>query len=178
MRKNILKISIVIVPILLIFSIFSYASGCSSDWYITGYYTPVEAQFKGSQEEILADEKLRFFNSEFISEVKTEGWGKTTNGKYLGWYDNKFHLENKPLDYHGDKLEINAVAADPSVIPLGSQITIPDLPEPWNTYTFDVADVGPSIIGKHIDVYTGEGKKAKNITEKITFEGQNVCIIT
>ena len=178
MRKKILKISLVIFPILLIFSIFSYASGCSTDWYITGYYTPDETQFKGSEEEILVDEKLEFYNSEFIIEVKTEGWGKSTNGKYLGWYDNKFHLENKPLDYHGDYLQIKAVAADPSVIPLGSQITIPDLPEPWNTYTFQVTDVGPSIIGKHIDVYTGEGNNAKNITEKITFNGQKVCIIS
>ena len=178
MRKKILKISIVVVPILLIFSIFSFASGCSSDWYITGYYTPNETQFKGPKKEILVDEKFEFYNSAFIKEVETEGWGKASSGKYVGWYDNKFHLENKPLNFHGDKLKIKQVAADPSVLPLGSQITIPDLPEPWNTYTFIVTDVGPSIIGKHIDVYTGEGKKAKNITEKLTSEGQNVCIIS
>jgi len=158
MRKKILKISIVIFPILLIFLIFSYGSGCSTDWYITGYYTPDETQFNGPK--------------------KTEGWGKTTNGKYLGWYDNKFHLENNPLDYNGDILQIKTVAADLSVLPLGSQITIPDLPEPWSTFTFYVADVGPSINGKHIDVYTGEGNDARNITEKITSKGQNVCKIS
>jgi len=178
MRKKILKISLVIFPILLIFSIFSYASGCSTDWYITDYYTPDENQFKGPTKEILVDKKLEFYKSAFIKAVKVEGWGKATNGKYLGWYDNKFHLENKPLDYHGDKLQIKAVAADPSIIPLGAQITIPDLPKPWNTYTFHVTDVGPSIIGKHIDVYTGEGNNAKNITEKITSKGQRVCIIS
>jgi len=178
MRKKLLKISIVIVPILLIFSIFGFTSGCSSDWYITGYYTPDETQFKGPNEEILVDEKSEFYKSEFIKEIKTEGWGKTTNGKYLGWYDNKFHLENHPLDYNGDELQIKAVAADLSVLPLGSKITIPDLPEPWGTFTFHVADVGPSINEKHIDVYTGEGNDAKKITEKITSDGQSVCIIT
>jgi len=178
MRKKILKISIVVVPILLIFSIFSSASGCSSDWYITGYYTPHEADFSGNKIQIQAEGQTLQVKEDFIDEIKTEGWGKASSGKYVGWYDNKFHLENKPLNFHGDKLKIKQVAADPSVLPLGSQITIPDLPEPWNTYTFIVTDVGPSIIGKHIDVYTGEGKKAKNITEKLTSEGQNVCIIS
>ena len=178
MRKMILKISIVIFPILLIFLIFSYGSGCSTDWYITGYYTPDETQFNGPKEEILVNGKSEFYKSKFIKEIKTEGWGKTTNGKYLGWYDNKFHLENNPLDYNGDILQIKTVAADLSVLPIGTKITIPDLPEPWSTFTFYVADVGPSINGKHIDVYAGEGNDARNITEKITSKGQNVCIIS
>jgi 3D (Asp-Asp-Asp) domain-containing protein len=178
MRKKISIILIIVLPILLIFSIFGVPTGCSSDWHITGYYTPNETQFKGPNEEIFVDGKSEFYKSDFIKEIKTEGWGKTANGKYLGWYDNKFHLENNPLDYNGDELKIKAVAADLSVLPLGSQITIPDLPEPWGTYTFHVADVGPSINEKHIDVYTGEGNNARIITEKITSNRQNVCIIS
>lgn len=178
MRKKITIISIIVFPILLIFSILSFTSGCSSGWYITGYYTPDEIQFNGPNKEIFVDGKSDFYKSKFIKEIKTEGWGKTTNGKYLGWYDNKFHLENHPLDYNGDELQIKTVAADLSVLPLGSQITIPGLPEPWNTFTFHVADVGPSINGKHIDVYAGEGNIARNITEKITSNVQQVCIIS
>ncbi len=63
MRKKIFIISLTIMPILLIYSIFSSASACSTDWYITGYYTPDETQFKGPTKEILLDEKFRFFKS-------------------------------------------------------------------------------------------------------------------
>lgn len=175
--KNALKASLVVVPVLIIIGVFSIGTPCSSGWYITGYYTPIESEFSGVLSEVLVDNRTEFFKSDFVEEVKTEGWGKTLDGNYIGWYQNEFHLSDYPLDYEGDKLELKTVAADLSVLSLGSQITIPNLPKPWNSYTYTVSDIGPSITGKHIDVYTGEGMTAKDSTEQITSRDQMVCKI-
>lgn len=176
--NKIIIFSFAILLILGVFTIFNYPSNCTSGWYITGYYTPIETQFEGKDQEILVDDEPQIFKTDFINEVKTEGWGKDEKGKYLGWYENKFHYGDKPLDYQGDALIFKTVAADTSVLPLETLIAIPSLPEPWNSFTYSVKDVGPSIVGKHIDVYVGEEKNAKNKTELITSKRQTVCIVS
>lgn len=151
-------------------------SNCSYGWYITGYFTPSEADYSGELVSVTIDDIAYQFREDFVDEIKIEGWGKTVSGNYLGWYDESFHLSDMPLDSMGNSLEVNAIAVDPSIIEEGSQVTIPSLPDPWNGVVFTGSDTGPAIIGKHIDVYTGEGKEALEEAYRITGYNNTVCI--
>ncbi len=151
-------------------------SHCSSDWYITGYFTPIESDYSGDFTKITFGDKIKHFRSDFLSEVKTEGWGKNRLGEYIGWYDNSFHLSDAALDSHGDSLLVQSVAVDPDIIKQKTKLVIPKLPNPWNEMVFTSSDIGPSIKGKHIDVYTGEGKQAELETFRITGTENDVCI--
>jgi 3D (Asp-Asp-Asp) domain-containing protein len=148
---------------------------CSSDWYITGYFTPVEDDYAGDLIGISLNNKTQYFKSDFISVIKTEGWGKTNSGVYLGWYDESFHISNSPLDSHGDVLLVPSIAVDSELIKQKTNLIIPKLPYPWNEIIFESSDIGPSITGKHIDVYAGEGKAAELETFRITGAGNDVC---
>ena len=148
---------------------------CSSDWYITGYFTPIEDDYSGEFQKIILGNVTEYIKSDFVDTVKIEGWGKTTDGYYLGWYDNSFHRSEFALDSHGNYLLPQSVAVDSSIIPQHTSLIIPGLPAPWNMTLFESSDIGPSIIGKHIDVYTGEGKQAELETFRITGENNNVC---
>jgi 3D (Asp-Asp-Asp) domain-containing protein len=150
-------------------------SDCSPGWYITGYFTPLESDYSGKFISVSVDDISYSFREDFVEEIKTEGWGKTVSGEYLGWYDESFHLSDVSLDALGNPLEVNTVAIDPSLIEAGSRVTIPSLPDPWNGVIFTGSDVGPAIIGKHIDVYTGEGKEALGETYRITGYDNVVC---
>jgi len=150
-------------------------SNCSSDWYITGYFTPVESDYSASAKEIIVENTTRNFKSDFLDDMIIEGWGKTQSGDYLGWYDGSFHLSDNALDLYGNNLLVNAVAVDSSIIKQKTKLNIQTLPAPWNKIIFTASDVGPAIIGKHIDVYTGEGKQAESETFRITGEFNKVC---
>jgi 3D (Asp-Asp-Asp) domain-containing protein len=150
-------------------------SNCSYGWYITGYFTPSESDYSGEPVSVIVDGTSYQFREDFVNEIKIEGWGKTVSGNYLGWYDESFHLSYIPLDSMGNPLEVNTVAVDPSIIKAGSQITIPSLPDPWSGAVFVGSDTGPAIIGKHIDVYTGEGKEALEEAYRITGYNNTVC---
>ena len=151
-------------------------SNCSSDWYITGYFTPVESDYFGDFQNISLNDEINQFRSDFISVVKTEGWGKTISGEYIGWYDDSFHISDMPLDSHGEPLLVQYVAVDSEMIKQKTYLIIPNLPSPWNEMIFQSSDVGPSITGKHIDVYVGEGKQAELETFRITGTENDVCI--
>jgi len=151
-------------------------SNCSSDWYITGYFTPVESDYFGDFQKISFGEEVKQFRSDFLSVVKTEGWGKTNSEEYIGWYDDSFHISDTALDSHGDPLLVQYVAVDSKIIKQKTNLVIPDLPSPWNEIIFESSDIGPSIKGKHIDVYTGEGKQAELETFRITGSNNDVCI--
>lgn len=151
-------------------------SNCSAEWYITGYFTPIESDYSGKFIDITIDGKQYKYRESFVTEIKTEGWGRTISGNYLGWYDNSFHLSDKPLDSEGNTLVLNAIAIDTSVIPVNSNLTIPSLPSPWDETIFTGSDIGTAIIGKHIDVYTGEGKAAHDETFRITGNDNVVCL--
>ena len=148
---------------------------CSSDWYITGYFTPIESDYSGDPQTITFADEPREFKSDFLSVVKTEGWGKTMSGEYVGWYDNSFHISDMALDSHGESLLVQLVAVDPEIIKQKTDLVIPNLPTPWNETIFTSSDIGPSIKGKHIDVYTGEGKQAELETFRITSTDNVVC---
>jgi len=151
-------------------------SNCSSDWYITGYFTPIESDYFGDFQKISLGDEIKQFRSDFLLVVKTEGWGKTISGEYVGWYDDSFHISDTALDSHGEPLLVQLVAVDSEIIKQKTNLLIPNLPSPWNEMIFESSDVGPSIKGKHIDVYTGEGKQAELETFRITGTENDVCI--
>ncbi len=152
-------------------------SKCSDEWYITGYFTPVEDDHSGDILKVIIDDKEHTFKKDFVDAVRIEGWGRTQSGEYLGWYDESYHLSDIPLDGNGHELKISTIAVDKSLIQYGNKVTIPSLPHPWNKQVFNAEDEGPSIIGEHIDVYTGEGKQAELETFRITGNDNTVCIL-
>lgn len=151
-------------------------SNCSAEWYITGYFTPVESDYTNKFIDVTINGKQNKYREDFVTEIKTEGWGRTISGNYLGWYDDSFHLSDNPLDAQGNILVLNTIAIDQSVIPANSNLTIPSLPSPWDEVIFTGSDIGTAIIGKHIDVYTGEGKAAHDETFRITGNDNVVCL--
>lgn len=148
---------------------------CTSGWYITGYYTPHEEDFSGEMIEVDTDVGSRFFKEDFLDVVKIEGWGKTLQNDYLGYYWDSWHINDKDLDAQGNELIKGTVAVDPAILTPGTQITIPTLPSPYNQQIYSVTDTG--VTGQHIDVFTGEGKEAELEMYKITGEDNTVCAL-
>ncbi len=106
-----------------------------------------------------------------------EGWGKTKLGWYIGYYDNTWHKSSSPLTSSGQPLTIGIVATDPRVIHPHASISISSLPPPWNLTTYIAADTGGGVTGKHIDVFTGEGKMAQAKTFEVTGNEKIVCLL-
>lgn len=151
-------------------------SDCTGGWYVTGYYTPLEIDYIGKLITITVDDASYELREDFVADLKIEGWGKAISGRYIGWYDDSFHFSDRPRDSNGDDLLVGVIAVDQSVIPANSNVTIPSLPAPWDGLVFVSSDVGTNIVGKHIDVYTGEGKKALSETYRITGHNNVVCM--
>lgn len=154
------------------------AANCSDGWRITGYYTPVETDFPSteSREIEIRGVGKESFNSAFLriifndDEGYGEGWGKTRFGWYLGNYNGRWHRADAPQDANDKPLQPDTVAVDPSIIPPGSTVNMPDLPGGLANLQFKSNDVGVSVHGKHIDVYTGEGRDARGKMYRFTFE--------
>lgn len=155
---------------------------CSDGWRITGYFTPLETDYNSPEMrevEIKTVGKMSF-NVDFLNTVFDEekgygeGWGKTRFGWYLGNYDGAWHKSDAPLDANNAPLETNSVAVDNAVIPNGSSVLIPGLPDVFGKEKFIANDVGVTVHGKHIDVYTGEGKEAEKEMYRVTFEDENL----
>ncbi len=155
----------------------SSASMCSADWYITGYFVPVETDYTGPMKSIVVDGQTRTFYVSFLDAVNIEGWGKAKEGDYIGYFSGAYHLSSYGQDSQGNPLRIGSVAVDTSIISLGSKLTIPTLPSPWNNKILTASDTGGTIKGKHIDIFTGEGKSAEDETFRITGEDNRVCIV-
>ena len=170
----------------------SSASGiqpnCSDGWRITGYYTPIETDFTtlATREVEIQGFGKATFNADFLKTVFDddqgfgEGWGKTRFGWYIGEYRGRWHKADAPLDANDKPLEPNTVAVDNHVIPAGSKVNIPELPGDLAKLEFKSTDVGVSVHGKHIDVYTGEGRDARRRMYRFTYEEgdkglQRVC---
>ena len=162
--------------------------GCSDGWRITGYFTPVETDYTTTE---TADIDIRglgkmSFNADFLKVIFNadegygEGWGKTRFGWYLGNYNGRWHKADAPLDANDKPLEPDTVAVDNQFIPAGSVVSIPTLPGDLGKLEFKSNDVGVSVHGKHIDVYTGEGREARRKMYRFTYEEgdkglQRVC---
>jgi 3D (Asp-Asp-Asp) domain-containing protein len=74
------------------------------------------------------------------------------------------------MDAADKPLEPDTVAVDPKFIPAGRTVNIPDLPGDLGKLEFKSNDVGESVHGKHIDVYTGEGRDARRRMYRFTYE--------
>jgi 3D (Asp-Asp-Asp) domain-containing protein len=160
---------------------------CSEGWRITGYFTPIESDYTSPEmtEVDVAGVGPTSFNSEFVRVVFNEeegfgeGWGKTRFGWYLGNYNGRWHRASAPLDANNSPLRTNSVAVDNGLIANDSIVTIPGLPAGFGDISFIANDVGVTVHGKHIDVYTGEGKEAEKAMYRVTFEDaenlQRVC---
>ena len=164
-----------------------YVSNCSDGWRITGYFTPIESDYPSTatnEIEVVGVGKMSF-NAEFLRVVFNdeegfgEGWGKTRFGWYLGNYNDRWHKSNDPLDANNTALKQNSIAVDNALIPNGSSVTIPGLPGVYGKTEYLANDVGVTVHGKHIDIYTGEGKAAEREMYRVTFEEddelQRVC---
>ncbi len=150
-------------------------TSCSSEWHVTGYFTPVESDYFGEFIMVNVNDDSKEVKQDFVDAVKIEGWGKTLSGDYLGWYDDLFHTSDVALDQNGYPLEVGQIAVDNTLISRGDKLLISTLPEPWNQIVLVPSDEGPSIQGKHIDLFTGEGKLAENETFRVTSENNQVC---
>ena len=165
-------------------------SNCSDGWRITGYFTPIENDYDSAETREIEIKNVgkMSFNADFLNVVFDddkgfgEGWGKTRFGWYLGNYNGKWHKADAPLDSNNSALRPNSVAVDNALIPFDSVVRIPGLPGDLGSQKFIANDVGVTVQGKHIDVYTGEGKAAERKMYRITFEDddnlQTVCYET
>lgn len=150
--------------------------GCSDNWKLTGYYTPVEDDLLGFKHKIsIINTGVFAFRNEFLRQIRVEGWGKTRYGWYLGYYNKAWHKSNYPLNSKGQILKKGMVAVDTSMVPLSTKLRIPGLYELMGQQSFIASDVGVGVRGKHIDIYTGEGGVAKQLAYKIT--GQSIVCL-
>lgn len=161
----------------------SYAShdeACSSAWYVTGYFTPVESDYPQSDKTKINIERLGASThaSAFLRVVMIEGWGRTKDGWYLGRFSNKWHKSNNPLNALGKPLNVGSIATDKNIIPTGVILKIPSLPNALKDQIYISDDVGSAIKSTHVDIYTGEGKLAEKVTYEITGKDHIVCRLT
>jgi 3D (Asp-Asp-Asp) domain-containing protein len=170
----------------LVLSLFSSASfathdsACSQQWYVTGYFTPVELDYPQYDLTKINIEKLgkSIHSKAFLEAVKIEGWGKTKAGWYLGRFSNKWHKSKYPLNALGKPLSTGSIATDKSIIPTGTSLKIPTLPNNLKHQLYISDDVGSAIRETHIDIYTGEGRQAEKTTFEITGKDHTVCRIS
>ena len=149
---------------------------CRTSWKTTGFYTPRESDFANSQNKTvkIKGEKSFSFKNKFLKTVKIEGWGKTRYGWYLGYYSGQWHKAKNPLNALGLPLSVGAIAVDNRLIPRNAQIKIPDMISILGIEEFSAVDVGSAINNKHIDIYTGEGDRARKLSYRVTGK-RNVC---
>ncbi len=169
-----------LIIVSLLFSRFCFAThdeSCSSQWYVTGYYTPIEEDYPQTNKIKINVEKMgeSVHSMDFLIEVKVEGWGKTKDGWYLGRFSNKWHRSKYPLNSLGKPLDVSSIATDRTIIPAGQTLRIPSLPNNLKHQLYVSDDVGNAIKSTHVDVYTGEGRKAEQITYEITGQNHTVC---
>jgi len=149
---------------------------CQSNWKTTGFYTPFEKDFPilDKKDISVKNYKSLAFNKSFLKTIKTEGWGKTRFGWYLGFYSNQWHKSDSPLNSLGHPLKIGAIAVDNNFIAKNTLVSIPQIQTILGISQFHAVDVGSAIKKQHIDIYTGEGDKAKMLSYKVTGKHQ-VC---
>jgi 3D (Asp-Asp-Asp) domain-containing protein len=172
-----------LIIVSLLFSRFSNASNeesCSSKWRVTGYFTPVELDYPQAEKIKINIEQLgeSVHSAAFLKAVKIEGWGKTKVGWYLGRFSNKWHRSKSPLNAVGKPLNRASIATDKNILPTGSILKIPSLPNNLKHQLYVSDDVGSAIKNTHIDIYTGEGRQAEKTTFEITGQDHTVCRLT
>lgn len=107
----------------------------SSGWEITVYYTAVERFHHGTPTKVIGCPRLACasgnadlgtYPADFVDAVREEGSGRTASGRYLNWsYDIGFWLDSAPRNAGGGVLTpFAAAAADPGVLPRGTDFTV------------------------------------------------------
>ena len=148
---------------------------CTTGWNVTGYFTPLEADYAGTTQTVTVNGTARSFYSSFLQDVQVEGWGQTKAGDYIGYDNSQYSASPVPLNSLGGALKLGDIAVDFSVVQAGTVLTIPSLPSPWNTTRLIADDSGVGVVGKHIDVFTGSGATAKQETFRIMGFYEIVC---
>lgn len=170
---------LIVIPLLLFsrFAIAAHGEACSSKWLVTGYFTPIELDYPQAEQTQIQIEQLgkSVHSAAFLKAVKIEGWGKTKQGWYLGRYSNKWHKSKYPLNSLGQPLSTGSIATDKNIIPTGTTLKIPSLPNNLKDRLYVSDDVGSAIKSTHIDIYTGEGRQAEQTTLEITGVDHTVC---
>jgi 3D (Asp-Asp-Asp) domain-containing protein len=162
------------------------ANECVPGFNVTGYFTPVESDYNNNNNNnntknmtiTIQDVGEKIFNAQFISDVKNQGWGKTSEDWYLGYYDKAWHKSSSPLGANDKPLAVNSVATDPRLIPSGSKLVVTNLPRPYNNTVFSADDISTSTNGKQINIYMGEGKLAEDKISKIRGNDNNICLVS
>jgi len=169
--------SVLLFSLLATHAVMAMGSVCSENWKITGYYSPIEADFPRVKNTSVRVKNMGNipFNQSFVSDVKLNGWGRTRYGWYLGYFGKQWHKSDTPLDAQGKHLQLGAVAIDREFLKMGNKIVIPQVNDIVGVSWFVARDTGSAIKKKHIDVYTGEGKLARAVSWKVTGRKQ-VCI--
>jgi len=169
--------SVLLFSLLATHAVMAMGSVCSENWKITGYYSPIEADFPQIKNTSVRVKNMGNipFNQSFVSDVKLNGWGRTRYGWYLGYFGKQWHKSDTPLDAQGKHLQLGAVAIDREFLKMGNKIVIPQVNDIVGVSWFVARDTGSAIKKKHIDVYTGEGKLARAVSWKVTGRKQ-VCI--
>jgi peptidoglycan/xylan/chitin deacetylase (PgdA/CDA1 family) len=151
---------------------------CIEGFDITGYFTPFESDYDRIDKVTVNVKEIgeKEFDKNFIEDVKMEGWGKTVEGWYIGIIHGEWVKSSKPLNAINQPLvQHSASAVDTDIIPHGTQFSVPTLKSPYNKAIFIANDVGGAVKGKHIDIYTGEGKQAEEETFVITGKNNTIC---
>ena len=149
---------------------------CTNGWQVTGYYTPVEADFSGSPETIrVLGQGSLTFPSDFLKAVRMEGWGRTRSSWFLGFDRGQYVSATSAESALAQPLRIGSLAVDKREIPFGTTVRITGLPAPWNNQVFVADDFGSMINSKHVDVYCGEGASAHAETLRITADNLRLC---
>lgn len=137
---------------------------------------------------------LKQYRATFLKEIAIQGSGKTNENKMLQSWKEDFIFPDgeKARFYHYGKcavtfsgvclplatssldeqiimvaVTVGKTDMEAGVISHGTLLHIPDIPSPWNARTYWATDIG-EWRDKHIDVFTGYGKVARDAAFKIT----------
>ena len=148
--------------------------GCSSGWYITGYYVPFESDFNGPKVKLTVEGRNYMLKDDFIKAARVQGDGKTEEGWILNCCP--WHRATKIIGACEKELfTLQAVARDPALFKCGTKLKINTAYLKGRTFT--ALDTGSAIKGKHLDVFCGWGNDAKKLAYKITTENAEVCVV-
>lgn len=172
---KILRWLLVVYFLTVIIACTSSREDCSQGWRITGYYTPVESEFVQTPSlSVNASGKHYRFSKEFLAAVRMEGWGRTRFGWYLGYYSGGWHRSSTARDAKGNGLVVG-MAAMKRGRAMPNHLRIDGLETVLGRSVFKVSDTGSGLKSKQVDIYTGEGSRARQLTYAITREHARVC---